>query len=71
MGWEVEADHLVQSPEGPQFPHFPALFMDKPLSSLGRGKGWGRGQVPRWHEAGHVPGLRQCLRHVRHLGVSL
>lgn len=36
MGGEV--DHLVQSPEGPQFLHFPALLMDKPLSSLGEGE---------------------------------
>ena len=40
----------------PWFLLFPALFTDKPLSSLGEGKGWGRWQVPRWHEAGHVPG---------------
>lgn len=35
-------DSLVQSPEGPQFLRFPALFTDKPLPSLGEGEGVGQ-----------------------------
>lgn len=51
-GQDLTAWYSAQ--RGPWFLLFPALFTD--MSSLGEGKGWGRRQVPRWHEAGHVPG---------------
>lgn len=40
--WSAGATCLVQSPEGPPILHFPALFTDKPLSSLGEGEGVGQ-----------------------------
>lgn len=39
MGWGP--DGLVQSPEGPPFLRSPAVFTDKPLSSLAEGEGVG------------------------------
>lgn len=34
------------------------LFTDKPLSFLSKGERVGQKAMPRWHEAGHVSGLR-------------
>lgn len=56
---------------GASVPASPVLFTDKLLSSLDKGEQAGQRTVPRWHEAGHVPGLRWRLQNARYLAAPV